>query len=78
MAHLRTYKSFNLQEIEEIESRIFGPTSPDENILKTCPGSTNIPNVSYETNNGTFGHASKFFGHNASNWESIQVLKLYT
>lgn len=76
MAHLRTYKSFNLQEIEEIESRIFGPNCTNENSLKICPGTTNIPNIQYESVSGSCGQPSRTVQGDADKWESVQVRSL--
>lgn len=76
MAHLRTYKSFNIQEIEEIESRIFGPAASAENTLKGCPGSMNIPNIQFESVSGSCGHPSRIKEGNETNWEVLQVILL--
>lgn len=74
MAHLRSYKSFNLDEIEEIESRIFCPTTiSTDNNLKGCPGSTNIPNIIYESSLGAL--YKREFGEekHTKSWEIIKV-----
>lgn len=75
MAHLRTYKSFNISEIEEIESRIFCPVVNTENVLKGCPGSTNIPNTIYESTLGAFYHRT--LGEDSEvNWEAVKVITI--
>lgn len=72
MAHLISYKSFNLPEIEEIEGRIFGAAIiSSENELRGCQAVTNIPNTLY---NKSLGALFTPPSHDDASWQQIQVL----